>query len=83
MRTSLHVVSPEDHALRQSSLRIRAIRRALGMKQLEFAFYLHVAQNTVSHWETGHRLPSGLAEQAIRNLCAEHGLDLNTMRRFS
>ena len=52
------------------------------MRQLEFAFYLKVAQNTVSNWENGKRLPSGLAEQAIRNLAAEHGLDLNTMRRF-
>lgn len=80
--TALHVVQPSDEQHRRSALRIRAIRKTLGMRQLEFAFYLKVAQNTVSAWENGKTLPSGLAQQAIRNLCAEHGLDLNTMRRF-
>jgi DNA-binding transcriptional regulator YiaG len=83
VRASLHVVSPKDETCRRSALRIRAIRAALGMRQLEFAFYLKVAQNTVSNWETGRTLPSGLAQQAIRNLCAEHGVDLNTLRRFA
>jgi len=78
----LAVVHPLDEKQRRSALRVRAIRNALGMRQLEFAFYLKVAQNTVSNWENGKRLPSSLAEQAIRNLAAEHGLDLNTMRRF-
>ena len=78
----LAVVRPLDERQRRSALRVRAIRNALGMRQLEFAFYLKVAQNTVSNWENGKRLPSGWAEQAICNLAAEHGLDLNTMRRF-
>lgn len=79
----LTVVQAASEQQRRSSLRMREIRKALGMRQLEFAFYLHVAQNTVSNWETGKTMPSGLAEQAIRNLCAEHGLDLNRMRRFA
>lgn len=72
----------DEERRRRSAIRVRAIRRMLDMTQLEFAFYLKVAQNTVSNWETAKTLPSGLAEQAIRNLCAEHGLDLNAMRRF-
>lgn len=79
----LALVEPTEERRRRSAVRIRAIRAALNMRQLEFAFYLHVSQNTVSNWETGKALPSGLAEQVIRNLCAEHGLDLNSMRRFS
>lgn len=82
-RPKLVDVEAHQRALERSRQRIVAIRRALGMTQLEFAFYVHVSQNCVSAWETGHRLPSGLAEQAIRNVCAEHGLDLNRMRRFA
>lgn len=65
---------------RRSALRIRAIRKALGFKQLEFAFYLGVGQTTVSNWETGNRLPSHLAEVAIRALSSAYGLDLNDER---
>jgi DNA-binding transcriptional regulator YiaG len=64
-------------------LGVRAIRSALGYTQRDFAFYLRVAVNTVSAWENGHRTPSGLAEGAIRELCAREGLDLHTMRRFT
>jgi DNA-binding transcriptional regulator YiaG len=80
MVLATQALRPETH--RKSSLRIRAIRQALGMRQIELAFYLHVSQNTVSNWETGRSLPSGLAHQAIRNLCAEHGFDPVNMRRF-
>ena len=68
--------------LAHSSIRVRAIRRALGMTQRDFSFYLRVSVNTVSAWENGKTLPSPLAEQAIRNVAAEHGLDLRTLQRF-
>lgn len=76
--------APEQQAedLRRSRLRILAIRRALGMTQLEFAYYLGVTVAQLSRWENGRVKPSRLAEHAIRNVCAEHGLDLNRMRRF-
>lgn len=67
---------------RKSALRMRAIRQALGMTQRDYAYFLRVAVNTVSAWENGHTKPSGLAERAVRDLCAREGLDLNTMRRF-
>lgn len=74
--------SSKRSRLQHSSIRVRAIRRALGMSQRDFAFYLRVATNTLSNWETGKTLPSPLAEQAIRNVAAEHGLDLHSLRRF-
>jgi DNA-binding transcriptional regulator YiaG len=59
-----------------------SIRRALGMTQRDWAYYLDVAVNTVSMWETGRRAPSHLAEARIREVAASQGLDLHTMRRF-
>jgi len=68
---------------RASARRLKAIRAALGMTQRDLAYYLRVAVNTVSAWENGHTVPSGLAEQAIRNVAAAHGLDLHTLQRFA
>lgn len=63
-------------------MRARAIRRALGMTQRDWAYYLRVAVNTVSAWENAKALPSQLADARIREVATQHGLDLNTMRRF-
>ena len=76
-------VEQREEELRRSSLRILAIRRALGMTQLEMAYFLGVTIAQLSRWENGRAKPSRLAEHAIRNVCAEHGLDLNRMRRFA
>jgi DNA-binding transcriptional regulator YiaG len=40
---------------------VLALRKALGLNQTEFAEKLGVNQTAVSHWETGHRKPSGPA----------------------
>ena len=79
------VPSPEQHAeeLRRSGLRMQSIRRQLGMTQLEMAYFLGVTTETIRKWEHGYVKPSRLAELGIRHLCAEHGLDLNRMRRFA
>jgi DNA-binding transcriptional regulator YiaG len=61
---------------------MREIRKALGMTQRDFSYYLRVSINTISGWENGHTTPSPLAEQAIRSVCVEHGLDLHRMGRF-
>lgn len=62
---------------------MKAIRKALGMTQRDWAYFLQVAVPTVSNWETGRTKPSGLAQRAIRSVAVDHGLDLNTMRRFA
>lgn len=72
----------QTEQLRRSAQRTRAIRRALGMTQRDWAYYLRVAVPTVSNWETGRSLPSQLAEARIREVATQHGLDLNSMRRF-
>jgi DNA-binding transcriptional regulator YiaG len=81
-RPRLVDVEAHRRALENSARRIKTIRTTLGMTQLEFAFYTRVAVNTVSAWENGLRLPSPLAETAIKNVAVEHGLDLHQMRRF-
>ena len=76
-------MSGNNRARYRSSLRVRDVRAALGMTQRDFAFYLRVAVGTVSDWERGKNYPSGLADRAIRDLAAQHGLDLHTMRAFA
>lgn len=79
------VPPPEQRAeeLRRSGLRMRSIRRQLGMTQMELAYTLGVTTETIRKWEHGLVKPSRLAEQVIRNVCAQEGLDLNQMRRFA
>lgn len=52
------------------------------MTQQEFAHELGVSVTCVGYWEQGVHTPRKIAENAIRNLCALHELDLHTMRRF-
>lgn len=72
----------EQRARAESAKRIKAIREALNMTQRDFAYYLRVAVNTVSAWENGHTIPSGLADRAIRAVCVEHGVDIHTLQPF-
>ena len=44
--------------------RIRALRKGLGMTQVEFAAKVGVAQYHLSHWETGKLIPK--AESVAR-----------------
>jgi DNA-binding transcriptional regulator YiaG len=37
---------------------LRAMRVASGLSQRAVARLVHVAPNTVTHWETGHRCPA-------------------------
>jgi DNA-binding transcriptional regulator YiaG len=62
---------------------MRTIRSALGMTQRDWAYYLRVGVPTVSNWETGKTLPSQLAQARIHEVASQHGLDLNTMRKFA
>jgi DNA-binding transcriptional regulator YiaG len=67
---------------RRSTLRVKDIRLALAMTQRDFAYQLRVAVPTVSNWETGKTSPSGLADRAIRDLCAREGIDWKTCKVF-
>ena len=42
-------------------MRMKEIRKAKGISQLKMAMDLHMAQNTISRYETGEREP-GIAE---------------------
>jgi transcriptional regulator with XRE-family HTH domain len=72
--------------------RVRALRKALGLKQLEFATRFSVTQAAVSRWENGSKEPS--AENYIRmgNMAHEPecfwfwkkaGLDVSRIRTTS
>jgi len=81
-RKHLQLERESDREYVESGRRMFAIREALGMNQRDFAYYLRVSINTVSNWENGKTLPSGLAEQAIRQVAVDHGVDLHTLGRF-
>ena len=72
----------ERRDLAKSARRVKSIRQALKMTQRDFAYFLRVAVNTVSAWENGHTIPSGLADRAIRAVCVEHGIDIHTLQPF-
>lgn len=53
---------------------IRAIRRRLSLTQEKFAHEVNVTFSTVNRWENHHAVPSALARDAIRALCARRGV---------
>ncbi|MBI4164228.1 MAG: helix-turn-helix domain-containing protein [Acidobacteria bacterium] len=48
-------------------LRIKRVRKQLGLSQDEFARRLGVARVTVTRWENGSRKPGSIAARAIRS----------------
>lgn len=51
---------------------IVALRKRLGLTQVEFADRLDVTISTVSKWETGKAVPKGARERMIRQLLTDH-----------
>ncbi len=62
---------------------IRAIRRALGMSQVEFARALGWAPSTISRWESGKAEPDRLALKIILAFGEEHRVRLRPRREPS
>jgi putative transcriptional regulator len=50
---------------------VRAIRRATGMTQAEFAAAYHFSVRTVQEWERGAKRPSGPARTLLRAIKAD------------
>ena len=50
---------------------VRAIRRAAGMTQAEFAAAYHFSVRTVHEWERGAKRPSGPARTLLRAIRAD------------
>jgi putative transcriptional regulator len=50
---------------------VRAIRRAAGMTQAEFAAAYHFSIRTVQEWERGAKRPSGPARTLLRAIKAD------------
>ena len=50
---------------------VRAIRRASGMTQAEFAAAYHFSVRTVQEWERGAKRPSGPARTLLRAIRAD------------
>ena len=67
---------------RDSALRMRRIRAALGLTQRDWGYHLRVTPSAISAWENGRTEPSPMAEAQIRNVAVALGLDLHTMGRF-
>lgn len=50
---------------------VRAVRRATGMTQAEFAAAYHFSVRTVQEWERGAKRPSGPARTLLRAIKAD------------
>jgi DNA-binding transcriptional regulator YiaG len=71
----------DERAFRlQVAGRIRDLRKALGMKQREFAAHLGVSQARIAHYETGRGAPR-LHE--IPLICRALKCDPNSLLRFA
>jgi DNA-binding transcriptional regulator YiaG len=62
---------------------VRALRRKLGLTQLQLALALRVTPNTVARWEQGERRVTPLAEGALTLLALTHGGRPRKSRRVS
>lgn len=58
-------------------LRIKALRKALGLTQQEFADKIGSVQNTITGYETGRRTPSN---QVIALICEKFNVNENWLR---
>jgi repressor LexA len=56
------------------AMRIREIRRQKKMSQAEFSAGAGLTQSSVSHYESGRRIPEA---EAIKKICSAYNVDLN------
>lgn len=56
---------------------IKRIREANNVSQPVFARYLNTSESTVEKWETGAKLPSGMALKLL-SIVQKHGLEILT-----
>ena len=53
---------------------VKAIRKAMGLTQEQFAAQFGVTVATVNRWENGKHFPTPLVMEAIRAYCEKNGL---------
>ena len=59
---------------------IRAVRKAMGLTQREFAAVFRVGLGTIRHWERGDRTPDGPAQVLLRVIQHEPEAVLRALR---
>lgn len=52
---------------------IKELRTSIGLTQADLAERLRVSQSTITHWETGKRLPSPTLARALVRLLHSYG----------
>ena len=55
----------------KAKLNIKAIRKIFDITQDELAQRIGVEQSTVSMWEAGKRVPSGIAQRMLAQVCKD------------
>lgn len=50
---------------------VRALRKHLGMSQMEFAEELGCYQDAISNWETGQKRPNGISSNALLRIAEQ------------
>jgi putative transcriptional regulator len=65
---ALQAAADDAEAMRDAGLRVRRIRRSLGMTQAQFAKTFDLSLDTIRNWEQGRRFPTGPAKALLRIL---------------
>lgn len=58
------------------SIKVKKVRKELGLSQRELAQALCVSFATINRWENGHVIPSNLAKKSFYDFCENNFINL-------
>ncbi|HJA11987.1 MAG TPA: helix-turn-helix transcriptional regulator [Candidatus Mediterraneibacter merdipullorum] len=58
------------------SIKVKKVRKELGLSQRELAQALSVSFATINRWENGHVIPSNLAKKSFYDFCENNFINL-------
>lgn len=61
------------------SIKVKKVRKDLGLSQRELAQALSVSFATINRWENGHVEPSNLAKKSFYDFCESNFINLEEM----
>lgn len=57
-------------------IKVKKVRKELGLSQRELAQALSVSFATINRWENGHVIPSNLAKKSFYDFCENNFINL-------
>lgn len=56
---------------------LKTLRENMMLTQTEMAKILNVSFASINRWENGHNVPAMKIKRKLKELCAEHSIDIN------